>query len=134
MRPPKIVLAAVCLTAFASSTYAAEKATMRLVAYLPVQCDARMISTNIEDNRITLTLRRACNTGHTVSVEALETSGVVAVTEVESGRTFSGPAAIFVQPERFVDKVDRFVVQCDELDASRVLQIAASLRVSLETE
>lgn len=124
-----------CLS-MATPASAAVGITFRIIGYVPVSCDVEMIDAQIQDQQLVVTVRRSCNTYHSVTFagqQPVEGAGFT-IAEASTGRQSSGAHALFVQPERFVDMVDRYTVTGGE-DATEedLLRFAQSLRIGIET-
>ncbi|WP_374276012.1 hypothetical protein [Brevundimonas sp.] len=133
MRTTRTFITALVLAAAAAvPATAGSRATMRLVAYVPVQCEARLVDGAIDGSTITVNLRRTCNTGHAIHVATPDASGPVTIIERRTGRTVSGSSAVFVQPERYVDGLDQIVIDCGDDDPAHVSAIARGLKLNVE--
>ncbi len=129
---PFFAITIVLAAAIAAPASAGSRAMLRLIAYVPVKCEARIVDGRIDGSKITVSLSRTCNTGHLIHVAAPDTEGPVSILEVGSGREVNGSSAVFVQPERYVDGLERFIVDCGSDDPEHVVAIARGLRIGVE--
>lgn len=105
---------------------------MRLLAYVPVQCEAHIINGQVTGGRITIDLRRRCNTAHVIRVETPNIPGSISIIEAGSGQMIAGPFAVFSQPERYFDGIDRITIDCGDADSEQVRRVVAGIRMNVE--
>ncbi len=129
---PFIAVAIGLAATIAAPAFAGSRAMLRLVAYVPVKCEARIMDGQIDGSKITVSLSRTCNTGHVIHVAAPDAKGPVSILEEGTGREVTGSSAVFVQPERYVDGLERFIVDCGSEDPEHIIAIARGLRIDVE--
>lgn len=134
MRFLNSLLAGSLLMASACPAFAGS-ATLTVAAHIPVQCHVAVLGAEVDANQLRVTLRRHCNTGHTILLEGANASGIadLTITEVATGRSKSGASAVFAQPERYVDSTDQFLISSPSATAEDLRTYAATLRISVET-
>jgi hypothetical protein len=114
---------------------AAQAATLRIVGIVPVSCAADLVGGSISGKRLTVSVRRSCNTWHSIVVRGDHVDGLGDVSFSYNGKpTISaGDDAIIDQPERFYDGVDQLTIEVTEGTSEDFLRYASSLRIELET-
>lgn len=126
------LIAAHALAAVPAS--ASSSVSIRVRAVVPVSCEAGAGAVNVSDRRIFLSVRRTCNTGHSMVITApiAPELGVVTVARNGQIRQLTSGHASYVEPERYYDGTDVLVVECSEGDHEAVQALARSLRVAVE--
>jgi len=135
MRVYAAVTSAIVLAlAGTAPAFARNSATLRLVAYVPVRCDAAPVTAFINDDVLVINVRRNCNTGHAIVVTGRDVEGLgqVTITETGTGRTIAGTSAVFGQAEAYVDDVEQFVVTARDASPEALLQYGHSMMIGVQ--
>lgn len=135
MRYYSVVASVAALVAASTApAFARDSATLRLVAYVPVRCDAAPMSAFITEDQLVINVRRSCNTGHAVTITGRDVEGLgdVTITESRTGRTKTGTEAVFGQPEAVFSGTDQFVITARHSSPEALLRYGQSLMVGVE--
>lgn len=135
MRVYPVVASAIILTLTSTlPAFARDSASLRLVAYVPVRCDASPLTAIINDDTLTINVRRSCNTGHAIvlSGQDIEGLGKVTITETATGRTIAGTSAVFGQAEGYADDIKQFIITAHDASPQALAQYGQSVRVGVE--
>ncbi|WP_126176518.1 hypothetical protein [Tsuneonella rigui] len=118
------------------SSAAAHAASMRIYGVVPVSCAAEIVATELEERTLTLSIRRNCNTWHSVVIhgDKADTLGEIAVSYNGSPAGLFHREAVFPQSQRYFDGVDVLTIRTTAGDTDELTNFAASLRLDLEAD
>lgn len=113
---------------------ASSTATTRLVAIVPVACTVEALGGTIREHRLTLTVRRTCNTAHVITIdgEAERMLGSATVYYNHTPVAMDGDYSRLPQPERYYDGVDTIVIEAHEATRQQLEHYARSLNLGIE--
>lgn len=113
---------------------ASSTATTRIVAIVPPSCSIDVLSRAIQGDRITMMVRRRCNTSHEVFFSA-DQDAFAAGASLRFNALFVPMASGFgeiSQPEGYYDTTDRIVIEQPKSSAQALTQTANSINISVE--
>lgn len=130
----KLCLITAALGSISSPSYAfSSRASIELVAVIPVSCSLDTLGGFIQGRKLTLNVRRACNTGHLLAFAAATSEHAVTVSYNGQRLNLENGNAVLPQAERYYDRIDQLVVEIDGADDSKLLEYAASIHIELNT-
>lgn len=133
MRLPFLLLALGLMAAPANAA-SSSTATTRLVAIVPVACSIEALSGTISEHRLTLTVRRTCNTAHviTLGAQAEQPLGRATLYYNHTPITMHDGYSSLAQPERYYNGVDTIVIEAHEATPQQLEHYARSMNVGIE--
>lgn len=131
---PAVTSAVILALTSTVPAFARDSASLRLVAYVPVRCDASPVTAFINADTLIINVRRSCNTGHAIVVtgQNIEGLGEVTITESGTGRTIAGTSAVFGQVEGYADDIKQFIVTAHDASPQALAQYSQSIRIGVE--
>ena len=113
----------------------ANAASLRIVGIVPVSCSAELVSGSVSDNLLTISVRRSCNTWHSVVLRGAPDDSLGEFVFLYNGSPAlgGGDGVVIDQPDRFYEGVDQLMVKVTDGSAEDLARYAASLRIELET-
>ena len=119
----------------ASPTHAADNASLRLVAYVPISCSLDVVDASLSGSQLTMFVRRSCNTGHRLVIDGEYNPALGSITYRYNENIYAttNGTGIIAQPEAYYEDVDELVIESSDGNADDLLRYARSLTVGLET-
>lgn len=125
------LLAAGCVAAPAQ---ASSTATTRIIAIVPPSCSIDVLSRTIDGDRVTMMVRRRCNTAHEVFFSANQ-DALAGAASLRFNNMLVPMVSGFgeiSQPEGYYDTTDRIVIEQPQSSKQALMQAANTINISVE--